>query len=193
MVFEKSAIELYLKDIDKESLLSREEEVKLLRRIKTRNDKNSKDKLIRGNLRFVVNVAKKYQNLGLPLIDLINEGNLGLITAVKRFNPESGYHFISYAVWWIRQSILKALAEKYIEPIPAQDPPRKVHTVEPEQLGEKRIEVHKEVRAPNLMISWHVPATSSTDYYALSLLDTILSDGRTSRLYKSLMNSTKTS
>ena len=72
----------------------------------------SKEKLIKSNLRFVVNIAKKYRNNGLPLIDLINEGNLGLIIAAERFDYTKGYHFISYAVWWIRQSILKALSEK---------------------------------------------------------------------------------
>jgi RNA polymerase primary sigma factor len=75
-------------------------------------DEIARKKLIEANLRFVVNVAKKYQNQGIPLNDLIDEGNIGLMTAVEKFEPSMGYHFISYAVWWIRQSIVKALCEK---------------------------------------------------------------------------------
>ena len=101
------------------------------------------------------------------------------------YAPNNG---VCVVVGDIKPEEVKALAEKYIEPIPAQDPPRKVHTKEPKQLGEKRLEVHKKVRTPNIMISWHVPETSSPDYYPLSILDTILSDGRTSRLYKTLVD-----
>jgi RNA polymerase primary sigma factor len=106
-----SSLSVYLREINKIPLLTREEEVKLARRA-AKDDKDAKEKLIKANLRFVVNVAKKYQNQGLTLSDLISEGNLGLITAVDKFDVEKGYHFISYAVWWIKQSILKAICEK---------------------------------------------------------------------------------
>ncbi len=106
-----SSLSVYLREINKIPLLTRDEEVDLARRA-ARDDQIAKDKLIKANLRFVVNVAKKYQNQGLTLSDLISEGNLGLITAVDKFDVEKGYHFISYAVWWIKQSILKAICEK---------------------------------------------------------------------------------
>lgn len=106
-----SALSLYLKEINRVPLLTREEETDLARRAAA-GEKAAKDRLISANLRFVVNVAKKYQNQGLPLDDLISEGNIGLINAIERFDVEKGYHFISYAVWWIRQSILKAICEK---------------------------------------------------------------------------------
>ena len=101
----------YMKDIQKIPLLTREEEVELAK--KARNgDKLAREKIARANLRFVVSVAKKYQNRGLELADLISEGNMGLLNAIEMFDESKGYHFISYAVWWIRQSILKALNEK---------------------------------------------------------------------------------
>ena len=106
-----SSLSVYLKEINKIPLLTRKEEVELARRAKT-GEPDAKDRLIKANLRFVVNVAKKYQNQGLTLSDLISEGNLGLITAVDKFDVDKGYHFISYAVWWIKQSILKAICEK---------------------------------------------------------------------------------
>ncbi len=106
-----SSLSVYLREINKISLLTRDEEVTLARSAKE-GCQDAKDKLIQANLRFVVNVAKKYQNQGLTLSDLISEGNLGLITAVDKFDVEKGYHFISYAVWWIKQSILKAICEK---------------------------------------------------------------------------------
>jgi len=109
---QEGAIAKYLREIDKIKLISKEEEVELARRIKEENDEEAKKKLIQANLRFVVNIAKKYQKRGLSLIDLISEGNLGLITAAEKFDYTKGYHFISYAVWWIKQSILKALSEK---------------------------------------------------------------------------------
>ena len=102
---------MYLKEINKVPLLTREEEVELSQKAKN-GDKAARDKIIKANLRFVVRVAKKYQNHGLDLTDLISEGNIGLITAIEKFEPSRGYHFISYAVWWINQSILKALSEK---------------------------------------------------------------------------------
>lgn len=101
----------YLKEINKIPLLTREEETELAIKA-AQGDKAAKDKIIRGNLRFVVNIAKKYQNNGLDFSDLISEGNIGLITAIEHFDVNKGYHFISYAVWWIRQAILKAICEK---------------------------------------------------------------------------------
>ena len=104
-------LDKYLSDIAKERLLSTEEEVELAQRIKA-GDQAALDKLVRANLRFVVSVAKQYQNQGLSLQDLINEGNLGLVKAAQRFDETRGFKFISYAVWWIRQSILQAVAEQ---------------------------------------------------------------------------------
>ncbi len=108
---EAASLDKYLQEIGKIELLTAEEEVELARRVK-QDDYTALDKLIRGNLRFVVSVSKQYQNQGLTLPDLINEGNIGLIKAAKRFDETKGFKFISYAVWWIRQSILQALAEQ---------------------------------------------------------------------------------
>jgi RNA polymerase primary sigma factor len=102
---------MYFNDLRRIPLLSREEEDKAARAA-AQGDLVARERLINSNLRFVVTIAKKYQGLGIPLADLINEGNVGLIGAVEKFDVERGYHFISYAVWWIRQSILKALYEK---------------------------------------------------------------------------------
>ena len=104
-------LDKYLADIAKEALLTTEEEVELAQRIKA-GDQAALDKLVRANLRFVVSVAKQYQNQGLSLQDLIDEGNLGLVKAAQRFDETRGFKFISYAVWWIRQSILQAVAEQ---------------------------------------------------------------------------------
>ena len=108
---ETPSLDKYLHEIGKVDLISAEEEVELARRIKI-GDEKALDKLIKANLRFVVSVSKQYQNQGLSLPDLINEGNLGLIKAAQRFDETRGFKFISYAVWWIRQSILQALAEQ---------------------------------------------------------------------------------
>ena len=111
MVNELSVLELYLKDINKVPLLTREEETSLAIEA-AKGNKAAKNKIVNANLRFVVNIAKKYQNHGLDLPDLISEGNIGLLVAIDKFDVTKGYHFISYAVWWIRQSILKAICEK---------------------------------------------------------------------------------
>jgi RNA polymerase primary sigma factor len=108
---ETASLDKYLQDIGKEELITAEEEVKLAQQIKA-GDQIALEKLTKANLRFVVSVAKQYQNQGLSLPDLINEGNLGLIKAAQRFDETRGFKFISYAVWWIRQSILQALAEQ---------------------------------------------------------------------------------
>src|ERR1700691_1361639 len=111
---ERASLDKYLQEIGREELITAEEEVKLAQEIQKgdRDSERALEKLTRANLRFVVSVAKQYQNQGLSLPDLINEGNLGLIKAAQRFDETRGFKFISYAVWWIRQSILQALAEQ---------------------------------------------------------------------------------
>ncbi|HOJ98794.1 MAG TPA: RNA polymerase sigma factor RpoD/SigA [Termitinemataceae bacterium] len=108
---DENVLSIYLKEINKIPLLTREEE-DAIARAAALGDKAARDKLAAANLRFVVNVAKKYQNQGIPLSDLISEGNIGLLHAIERYDVNKGYHFISYAVWWIRQAILKAICEK---------------------------------------------------------------------------------
>ncbi len=108
---ESASLDKYLQEIGKEDLITVEDEVELAQRIK-KGDQEALEKLTKANLRFVVSVAKQYQNQGLSLPDLINEGNLGLIKAAEKFDETRGFKFISYAVWWIRQSILQALAEQ---------------------------------------------------------------------------------
>jgi RNA polymerase primary sigma factor len=109
--FDEGSLDQYLREISQYPLITREDEVDLAKLIK-QGDEGSLDKLVRSNLRFVVSVAKKYQNQGVSLADLINEGNLGLIRAAHKFDETKGIKFISYAVWWIRQAILQALAEQ---------------------------------------------------------------------------------
>lgn len=108
---ESESLDKYLQEIGREGMISTEEEVELAQKIRT-GDKKAEEKLVKANLRFVVSVAKQYQNQGLSLQDLINEGNLGLIKAAQKFDETRGFKFISYAVWWIRQSILQAIAEQ---------------------------------------------------------------------------------
>ncbi len=106
-----SSLSWYLEQINKISLLTREEEDLFARQARD-GDEDAKEKLIKANLRFVVSIAKKYQTNGISLLDLINEGNMGLIKAAERFDPDKGFHFISYAVWWIRQAIILAVSQK---------------------------------------------------------------------------------
>ena len=108
---ESASLEKYLQEIGKEEMLTAEEEVELAQRIRN-GDQKALERLTRANLRFVVSVAKQYQNQGITLSDLINEGNLGLLKAAERFDETRGFKFISYAVWWIRQSILQAISEQ---------------------------------------------------------------------------------
>jgi RNA polymerase primary sigma factor len=108
---DENILSLYLKEINRIPLLSKEEE-DITARAAAKGSKAARDKLVSANLRFVVNVAKRYQGQGLPLQDLISEGNIGLLNAIQRYDVDKGYHFISYAVWWIRQAILKAICEK---------------------------------------------------------------------------------
>jgi RNA polymerase primary sigma factor len=107
----ENILSTYLREINTIPLLSREEEDAAAREA-VKGSKSARDRLVKGNLRFVVNVAKRYQGQGLSIMDLISEGNIGLMNAVERYDVEKGYHFISYAVWWIRQAILKAICEK---------------------------------------------------------------------------------
>lgn len=107
----ENVLSMYLNDINKINLMTREEEQETARKAAA-GDVRSKEKLIQANLRFVVNIAKRYQNQGLPIEDLISEGNIGLMNAIEKFDVTKGYHFISYAVWWIRQAILKGISEK---------------------------------------------------------------------------------
>jgi len=108
---DENILSMYLKEINRIPLLTREEEDKYAR-LAAEGDTHARQKMIESNLRFVVNQAKRYQNQGIPLIDLINEGNIGLMNALEKYDVDRGYHFISYAVWWIRQAILKAISEK---------------------------------------------------------------------------------
>ena len=111
LIPDENVLSIYLNEISRIPLLTREEENEAARAA-AKGNLDARNKLINGNLRFVVNIAKKYQGQGIPLADLISEGNIGLIQAIERYDVERGYHFISYAVWWIRQSIIKALSEK---------------------------------------------------------------------------------
>ena len=106
-----ASLGMYFKDVSKQPRISVEEETELARRIKE-GDQSASDKLVRANLRFVISVAKQYQNKGLSLVDLVQEGNIGLIEAAKRYDESRGFKFISYAVWWIRQAIIRAISEQ---------------------------------------------------------------------------------
>ncbi len=137
------SLQQYFQEINSIPLLSRQEELIIAKKI-VAGDLEAKEQMVQANLRFVVQVAKKYQGKGLPLEDLINEGNIGLINAVDRFDPDRGYHFISYAVWWIKQSILKAFNEK-VKPI--RLPSNRVHELLMIQKCMKELETELD-RAP---------------------------------------------
>ena len=107
---QEDSISTYLKDVRKSDVIDSNKEVELAKRIQE-GDQKALDELVKSNLRFVISIAKEYQNQGLPLADLISEGNLGLITAAKRFDHTKGFRFISYAVWWVKQSIIQSLNE----------------------------------------------------------------------------------
>lgn len=111
MTNDEAVLSMYLSEINKIPLLTRNEENELAKKAAS-GDRKARNKIVTANLRFVVNIAKKYQNHGIDLVDLISEGNIGLLTAIEKFDVTKGYHFISYAVWWIRQSVLKAICEK---------------------------------------------------------------------------------
>lgn len=111
MTNDEAVLSMYLSEINKIPLLTRNEENELAKKAAS-GDPKARNKIVTANLRFVVNIAKKYQNHGIDLVDLISEGNIGLLTAIEKFDVTKGYHFISYAVWWIRQSVLKAICEK---------------------------------------------------------------------------------
>ncbi len=131
-VRDSEALERYLQDISKEHPLSAEEEVELSERI-AKGDEKALEKLVRSNLKFVVSVAKQYRSKGMPLSDLINEGNMGLVKAAQRYDPTKGFKFISYAVWWIRQSILQAIADNgnlVRIPVSQQDSINKIRKIE---------------------------------------------------------------
>lgn len=106
-----ASLGIYFKDVSKLSLISQDEEIKLAKRIQN-GDKEAENELVKANLRFVISVAKSYQGKGLDLVDLIQEGSCGLIESARRYNPDKGYRFISYAVWWIRQAIMRAISEQ---------------------------------------------------------------------------------
>src|SRR5882762_7298907 len=108
---ERDILDQYLHEVSKTPLLTQKEEIALARKVRA-GDQEAMQELVKRNLRFVISVAKKYQNRGLPLTDLIGEGNVGLLTAARKFDPDQGVKFISYAVWWIRQAILAALARQ---------------------------------------------------------------------------------
>ena len=106
-----ASLSIYFKDVSKQPMIDINEEIALARRIQE-GDKQALDKLVKANLRFAISVAKQYQNKGLSLVDLIQEASFGLIEAAKKYDPDRGYKFISYAVWWIRQSIIRAISEQ---------------------------------------------------------------------------------
>ncbi|MCX8103690.1 MAG: sigma-70 family RNA polymerase sigma factor, partial [Candidatus Bipolaricaulota bacterium] len=115
----EEGLEAYLREIGRYPLLSAEEERRVARRVAC-GDSRARERLITANLRLVISVAQRYRHLGIPLMDLIQEGNLGLMTAVDKFDPALGYKFSTYATWWIRQAILRALV-KYVRPVPVPD------------------------------------------------------------------------
>lgn len=183
---DSKSLEKYLQDVSKIELITADEEVELAQRIK-KGDQKALDKLVRANLRFVISVAKQYQNQGLKLSDLINEGNLGLVKAAKRFDETRGFKFISYAVWWIRQSILQAISEQSrIIRLPLN----KLGTMSKIRKASARIEqIHQrepsvEELAKELELSEREVAISLKNSGRHKSLDAPLKEGETSTFYE---------
>jgi len=136
------SIEAYLRDVAREGMITADEEVELAKRVRD-GDRGAADKMVKANLRFVISVAKQYQNHGLALEDLINEGNMGLIEAANRFDESRGFKFISYAVWWIRQAILKAISDKSRKiRVPSN------RTLEARRMGEAKAQIEQDSGRP---------------------------------------------
>jgi len=136
------SIEAYLRDVAREGMITADEEVELAKRVRD-GDRAAADKMVKANLRFVISVAKQYQNHGLALEDLINEGNMGLIEAANRFDESRGFKFISYAVWWIRQAILKAISDKSRKiRVPSN------RTLEARRMGEAKAQIEQDSGRP---------------------------------------------
>lgn len=192
---EEETLELYLREIAKTQTLSPDEEARVAVKIK-QGDERALEKLVKANLRFVVSVARNYQNQGLPLADLINEGNLGLIRAAKRFDEKKNFKFISYAVWWIRQAILQSLAEQSRI---VRIPPNRVGTIHrigkaqarleqkfnrlpnheeiAKELGVNSEEIEETLRIGNRHMSLDAPVPNSVDS---KLMDLFQDDNQTS-------------
>lgn len=189
---DETSIEKYLRDVSKQEMITYHEEVELAKKIKM-GDEEALNKLVKANLRFVISVAKQYQNQGIPLQDLITEGNIGLIKAAQRFDETKGFKFISYAVWWIRQSILQAIAEhsrivrlplnrvsniskvnKIISKI-EQDKEKEVDIYEIAEACDMNIEDVKDaILFNNRAVSLDAPVSNSSE--STTLLDLIASD-----------------
>lgn len=152
---DKNPIRRYFDEVGKEALLSREEEVELAKRVE-QGDQEAKERLASANLRLVISIAKKYRNYGLPFLDLIQEGNLGLMKAIKKFDWRKGYKFSTYATWWIRQAILKALTNRSRTvrvPAHMKELSRKIDSVEEEYVQENGVEPSEEEVAEILDVS----------------------------------------
>lgn len=204
---ENASLDKYLTDIGREDLITAEEEVRLAQRIKE-GDERALNKLVKANLRFVVSVSKQYQNQGLSLPDLINEGNVGLIKAARRFDETRGFKFISYAVWWIRQSILQALAEQSrivrlpLNQVGSINKIKKTISLLEQQLNrppsEDEIAQHLELSASKVNAAMRISSRSvsidapiSNDDDSTSMVDFIISDdaiGSDDRLISESLN-----